>query len=95
MCVRVYVLCVRFCFALCVRVFSCDVRTGFFLCCACADLLVMCERDFSRTLCDFVYYATRARFVMCVRVCALCCVCVILLCGLRSRFCSEFCVRLS
>ena len=61
MCVRVFALCfacaillcvlrARFCFALCVRVFACDVRTRFFLCCACADLLVMCERDFGNPI---------------------------------------------
>ena len=76
---RVFALCFACAIFLCVRVFACDVRTRFFLCCACADLLVMCERDFASALCDFVYYAERARFVMCARVYALCCACVILL----------------
>ena len=51
----------------------------------------MCERDFASALCDFVYYAERARFVMCARDFALCCVCADLFVMCERDFASAFC----
>ena len=78
---------VRFCFVFCVRVFACDVRARFCLRCACADLPVLCERNFGCALCDFAsVVCVTFCFVLCVRDFALRFVCAFLFCVLRVRF---------